>query len=155
MIGVCKKYQYGVHWSLKTNLFFHQKRNHRSIRIVPGNHVVVDMDTTDNIRPYITTMRAVKFDENGPGKLFFFTFLLLPATEVAVFGERKSTFFIDKTRLLKMDDDKIAEIISGIGVLKHKFIGSFPADMIHKFFLVIPFLCKTESTKDPVHVGYC
>ena len=92
------------------------------------------MDTTDNVQSYITTMRALKFDEDGPGipleeypehfvQLFdltstqeanvqiyypdvvaaslrlelYFTSPLPSATEVAVFGERLSTIFIDKT----------------------------------------------------------
>ena len=120
--------------SLKTNPFHYQKFNLRSIRIVRGSHVVVDMDTTDNVQSYITTMRALKFDEDGPGipleeypehfvQVFdltstqeanvqiyypdviaaslrlelYFTSPLPSATEVAVFGERLSTIFIDKT----------------------------------------------------------
>ena len=53
--------------SLKTNPFHYQKHNLRSIRIVRSSHVVVDMVTTDNVQSYITTMRALKFDEDGPG----------------------------------------------------------------------------------------
>ena len=53
--------------SLKTNPFHYQKYNLRSIRIVRGSHVAVDMDTTDNVQSYISTMRALKFDEHGPG----------------------------------------------------------------------------------------
>ena len=53
--------------SLKTNPFHYQKFNLRSIRIVWGSHVVVDLDTTDNVQSYITTMRALMFDEDGPG----------------------------------------------------------------------------------------
>ena len=95
------------------------------------------MDTTDNVQSYITTMRALKFDEDGPGnpleedpehfvqvfditstqeahvqiyypdvvaaKLrleLYFTSPLPSVTEVAVFGERLSTIFIDKTGTL-------------------------------------------------------
>ena len=120
--------------SLKTNPFHYQKFNLRSIWIVRGSHVVVDMDTTDNVQSYITTMRALKFDEDGPGipleeypehfvQVFdlnytqeknvhvyhpdvvaaslrlelYFTSPLPSATEVAVFGVRFSTIFIDKT----------------------------------------------------------
>ena len=53
--------------SLKTNPVDYEKINLRSIRIVRGSHVVVDMDTTDNVQSYITTMRALEFDEDGPG----------------------------------------------------------------------------------------
>ena len=53
--------------SLKTNPFHYQNFNLRSMRIVRGSHVVVDMETTDNVESYITTMRALIIDENGPG----------------------------------------------------------------------------------------
>ena len=49
-----------------------------------------------------------------------------------------------------MDNDQLAGIISGIRILKHKYIGSFPADMIPE---VLPpdsfFICNTESSKRP------
>ena len=51
--------------SLKTNPLHYQKINFQSIRIVRGSHVVLDMDSTDNVQSYITTMRALKFDEDG------------------------------------------------------------------------------------------
>ena len=53
--------------SLKTNPFHNQKFNMRPFRINRGSHVVVDMDTTDNVQSYVTTMRVLKFDEDGPG----------------------------------------------------------------------------------------
>ena len=53
--------------SLKTNPFHYQKFSLRSIRIVQGSHVVVALDTTGNVQSYITTIRALIIDENGPG----------------------------------------------------------------------------------------
>ena len=81
------------------------------------------MDTTDNVQSYITSMRALKIDEDGLGipleeypELFVQVFDLtstqkanvqiyypdvvaasLGLVEVAVFGDRLSTIFIDKT----------------------------------------------------------
>ena len=173
--------------SLETNPFHYQKFILRSIRVVRGSHVVVDIDTTDNVQSYITTMRASKFDRDGPGmpleeypepfvQVFdlisseeaniqsyypdvaaslrlelYFTSPLQTATEVAVFGERLSTNLIDKLGLSwKMDDDQLARKISSIGILKHNYIGSFPADMIPE---ILPadsfFLCNTKSSKLP------
>ena len=102
------------------------------MRIVRGSLVVVDMDTTDIVQSYITTIRDLKF-EDGPGipleeypehfvQVFdltsaqanvqidypdvvaaslrlelFLTSGLPSATEAAVFGERLSKNFIDKT----------------------------------------------------------
>ena len=37
--------------------------------IVRESHVVVDMDTIDNVQSYITSVRALKLDEDGPGIL--------------------------------------------------------------------------------------
>ena len=49
-----------------------------------------------------------------------------------------------------MDNDQLACKISIIGILKHRYIGSFPADMIPD---IIPadsfFICNTESSKRP------
>ena len=53
--------------SVEINPFHYQKFILRSIRVVRGSHVVVDMDTTDNVQSYITTMRALKIDEDGLG----------------------------------------------------------------------------------------
>ena len=35
-----------------------------------GNQVVVNIDTSDDIRAFVTTMKALKFDEDGPGVPF-------------------------------------------------------------------------------------
>ena len=133
-LAIAMKTNIAFSGSLKTNPFHYQKFNLRSIRIVRGSHVVVDMVTTDNVQSYITTMGVSKLDEDGPGipleensghfvqvfdltstpeanvqiyhldavaaKLrlkLYFTCLLPTATDVAVFGERLSTKFIDKT----------------------------------------------------------
>ena len=49
-----------------------------------------------------------------------------------------------------MDNDQLARKISSIGILKHKYIGSFPGDMIPE---ILPadsfFICNTESSKRP------
>ena len=49
-----------------------------------------------------------------------------------------------------MDNEQLARIISSIGILKHKYIGSLPADMIPE---TLPaetfFICNTESSKRP------
>jgi len=49
-----------------------------------------------------------------------------------------------------MDNDQLARIIYSIAILKHKYIGSFPADMIPE---TLPeetfFTCNTESSKRP------
>ena len=49
-----------------------------------------------------------------------------------------------------MDNDQLARIISNMGILKHRYIGSIPADMIPE---TLPaesiFICNTESSKRP------
>ena len=49
-----------------------------------------------------------------------------------------------------MDNEQLARIISSIGILKHKYTGSLPADMIPE---TLPaesfFICNTESSKKP------
>ena len=53
--------------SRRSNPFHYQKFNLRELKIVRGNQVIVHLDTASNILPYYTTMRALKFDEDGPG----------------------------------------------------------------------------------------
>ena len=49
-----------------------------------------------------------------------------------------------------MDIDQFARILSSIGTLKHKFIGSFPADMFPEIFPPTSFfISNTESSKRP------
>ena len=53
-----------------------------------------------------------------------------------------------------MDNDQLARIISNIGILKHKRIGSFPADMIPEILPPDSFFYATpKAVKDPVHIG--
>ena len=66
-LAIAKKTNAAFTGSLKINPFHYQKLSLRLIRIVRGSHVVVDMDTTDDVEPYLTTMRALNFDEDGPG----------------------------------------------------------------------------------------
>ena len=49
-----------------------------------------------------------------------------------------------------MDNEQLARRNSSIGVLKHKYIGSFPADMIPETLPADSFvICNTESSKRP------
>ena len=49
-----------------------------------------------------------------------------------------------------MDNDQLAQIISGIGVLKQNMIGSFAAEMIPEFLPADSFfICNNESSKRP------
>ena len=76
--------------SLKTNSCRYQKINLRSIRIVGGSHAVVVIDTTDKVQYYITTMRTLMFDGDGPGiplqeyVKHFFQVFDLTATQEAI-----------------------------------------------------------------------
>ena len=49
-----------------------------------------------------------------------------------------------------MDNDHLSRIISRFGILKYKYLGSFPADMIPE---IIPhntfFICNTDTSKRP------
>ena len=48
------------------NLFHYQKFGLREVRIVRGNQTIVEMNCVNDYRPYITTMEALKFKEDGP-----------------------------------------------------------------------------------------
>ena len=53
-----------------------------------------------------------------------------------------------------MDNDQLVRIISSIGILKHKYIGRFPADMSPEILPADSFLYATpKSVKYSVHIG--
>ena len=52
--------------TLGTNPFHYRKFDLREVRIVRGNQVIVRMDTRNIVQTYVTTMKALKFDDDGP-----------------------------------------------------------------------------------------
>ena len=51
---------------LTENPFWHQQFNLRQIRILRRGQPNVDFDTADNCRPYVTTMKAMNFQDDIP-----------------------------------------------------------------------------------------
>lgn len=49
------------------NPFHYQKFNLSNIKIIRGSQTIVDMKTEDDTEPYVTTLKALKFDDDGPG----------------------------------------------------------------------------------------
>ena len=52
--------------SLTKNPFWYQKSDLRQIRILRGGQPIVDFDTADNCRLYVTTMKAMNFQDDIP-----------------------------------------------------------------------------------------
>ena len=52
--------------TLGTNPFHYRKFDLREVRIVRGNQVIVRMDTRNIVQTYVTTMKALKFEDDGP-----------------------------------------------------------------------------------------
>ena len=52
--------------SFAENLFWYQQLNLRDIRILRGGHPIVNHDTTDNCRLYVTSMKAMNFQDDIP-----------------------------------------------------------------------------------------
>ena len=48
------------------NPFHYQKFGLRELRIVPGGRAIVSLDTTNDCRAYVTTMKAMNFNEEIP-----------------------------------------------------------------------------------------
>ena len=48
-----------------------------------------------------------------------------------------------------MDNDQLAKVICSIGIMKHKYIGSFCAYLIPEILPPDSFICNTESSKRP------
>ena len=52
--------------SFEENPFWYQQFNLRDIRILRGGQAIVHHDTTDNCRLYVTTMKAMNFQDDIP-----------------------------------------------------------------------------------------
>ena len=52
--------------SFTENPFWYQQFDLRQIRILRGGEPIVDFDTADNCRLYVTTMKAMKFQDDSP-----------------------------------------------------------------------------------------
>ena len=52
--------------SLTENPFWYQQFDLRQIRILRGGQPIVDFDTADNCRLYVTTMKAMNFQDDNP-----------------------------------------------------------------------------------------
>ena len=48
------------------NPYWYQQFDLRQIRILRGGQPIVDFDTADNCRPYVTTMKAMNFQDDIP-----------------------------------------------------------------------------------------
>ena len=51
----------------KENPFNYRKFGLREVKIVRGNQTVIEMKCEDNLRPFVETMKALKFTDDGPG----------------------------------------------------------------------------------------
>ena len=60
------EYKLCFHWSFTKNPVWYQKFHLRQIRILRGGQPIVDYDTPDNCRLYVTTMKAMNFQDDIP-----------------------------------------------------------------------------------------
>ena len=54
----------GAAGSFHKNLFNYQKFNLRELEVIRGGRAYFSLDTTSPCRPYITTMKAMQFNED-------------------------------------------------------------------------------------------
>ena len=52
--------------SFYENPFSYQQLHLRELRIIGGGRAIVSLDTTSPCRPYVTTMKALQFNEDFP-----------------------------------------------------------------------------------------
>ena len=50
----------------KENPFHFQTFGLREVRLVRGSQTIIEMNCTNNLRPFVTTMEALKFKDDGP-----------------------------------------------------------------------------------------
>ena len=52
--------------SFHENPFNYQQFHLRKLRIIRGGRAIISLDTTSPCRPYVTTMKAMQFNEDFP-----------------------------------------------------------------------------------------
>ena len=65
-IAIAMKSNSAFTGSFAENPFWYQQFNLRDIRILRGGQPIVHHDTTDNCRSYVTTMKAMNFQDDFP-----------------------------------------------------------------------------------------
>ena len=65
----CNDYKLCIHWILTEKLFWYQHFELKQIRILRGSQPIVDFDAADNCRLYVTTMKAMNFQDDIPSVL--------------------------------------------------------------------------------------
>ena len=55
--------------SFQENLFSYHQFHLTELRIIRGGRAIVSLDTTSTCRPYVTTMKAIQFNEDFPALL--------------------------------------------------------------------------------------
>ena len=56
----------GLTGSFTEHPFWYQQLDFRQIRILRGGQLIVDFDTGDNCRLYVTTMKTMNFQDDFP-----------------------------------------------------------------------------------------
>ena len=65
-IAVAMNTNSAVAGSFYENPFNYQQFHLRELRIIRGGRAIISLDTTSPCRPYVTTMKAMKFNEDFP-----------------------------------------------------------------------------------------
>ena len=65
-VAVAMNTNSAVAGSFHENLFSYQQFHLRELRIIRGGRAIVLLDTTSPCRPYVTTMKAMQFNEDFP-----------------------------------------------------------------------------------------
>ena len=65
-IAVAMNTKLAVAGSFYENPFNYQQFHLRELRIIRGGRAIISLDTTSPCRPYVTTMKAMKFNEDFP-----------------------------------------------------------------------------------------
>ena len=65
-VAVAMNTNSAVAGSFYGNLFSYQQFHLRELRVIRGGRAIVSLDTTSRCRPYVTTMKAMQFNEDFP-----------------------------------------------------------------------------------------
>ena len=172
------------------NPFWYQQFNQRDIRILRGGQPIVHHDTTDKLRFYVTTMKAMSFQDDFPSipvdnfkdhyvlvfdltstqdatehchypeligeplKMeLYFSSLLENVTKFIVLGERMSSVAVDKIgvvgKMFEMDNTSLNQIVNRILLLKYRYVGSFPSDVVPNLPNDTFVIINTQPSKTP------
>ena len=167
--------------SFNENPFWYQQFGLRQIRILKGGQTIVDFDTADNCRLYVTTMKAMNFQDDIPSipiddfKDHYVLVFDLTSVQDAIESCQNPELLGEPLRLkpnfsnplenvtelivlgermcVKVDNFALQQTLNRIPLLKFRYLVSFPSDYVPTLDNDIFAIINTQPSNMQVNTG--